>query len=246
MSVFSTTHKGVSILDGGPVMADFFQNTDSNDEVSILELNVTIFNRIRRMMQAFEQDTPEFPGWPSEAVFRLRVRLDLEEFFEKLVLGYYEGDPVNIIDGACDVEVVGAGSTIAFGVNHELCIAEVDRANLSKLGEDGKPVKDEYGKALKGPNYKKPNIRQFLREWADTPAPYDTRKIVAEELFNVLFGEKNYARNESLLRELSMEQRLIDVRFGREPRPLVTFKSPVVVDSADSDSSAVLPPTDER
>jgi predicted HAD superfamily Cof-like phosphohydrolase len=212
--MFASKAQTELVLQGGPVLGDFVTKEELMlQEATLLELNVTSYNRILRFMQTYEQDTPTRPGWPSEEVFRLRVRLDLEEFFEKLVLGYYNGNPVEIIDGACDVEVVGTGATIAFGVNHELCIAEVDRSNLSKLGEDGKPIKDEYGKVQKGPNYTKPNIRQFLHDWADTPAPYDTKKIVAEEFANVLFGEKNYGRNAEML-NVSRISRVIDVQFG--------------------------------
>lgn len=155
-------------------------------EATLLELGLTGYQRVHRLMQVMEQPTPSEVAWPSEDVFRLRVKLDLEEQFEKLVDGYYLADPNMILDGAADVEVVGIGSIVAFGIDYDLAIAEVDRSNLSKLGEDGKPIKNEFGKFLKGPNYTPPNLVQFLHGLQNVPAPYDTKAIVSEELANVV------------------------------------------------------------
>lgn len=199
--LYSNTPQSNSILRGSAVTGDF---VEPENFVAHFEYGIIGYERIRRLMTVMEQNVPNKAGWPDEATFRLRVRLDLEEFFEKLVLGYYNGNAVEIIDGACDVEVVGTGSVIAFGVNHEMCMAEVDRSNLSKLDKDGKPIKDEYGKFLKGPNYSKPNLLPFLDELATTEAPYDTKAIVAQEFSEVLFGQKNMARNRDLLDRLGV------------------------------------------
>jgi predicted HAD superfamily Cof-like phosphohydrolase len=187
MSVFATNPQAALIQDGGPAAelgyAPEFLTTVRSYSMPKdgVELGLTSYYRMHRLMTVMEQATPDAPAWPDEATFRLRVRLDLEEQFEKLVLGYFQGDVEQIIDGACDVEVVGTGSSIAFGINHEHCIAEVDRSNLSKLGEDGKPIKRADGKFLKGPNYTPPDFLPFLGDLPNTKPPYDTQAITREE-----------------------------------------------------------------
>lgn len=178
---------------GGPALGHFFDpvvpDTYENQrtiEGQIIRLGLTGHQRVLDFMQSMEQVVPATPQWPDEATFRLRVRLDMEEQFEKLCMGYYTGDPEQILDGACDVEVVGIGSILAFGINYDLAIAEVDRSNMSKLGADGKPIKDEHGKVGKGPNYSKPNLVQFLHGLEKIPAPYDTKAIVLEEVSNII------------------------------------------------------------
>lgn len=176
------------------VQHETVQTYDPKD-VSILELGLTGYQRVHRLMTVMGQGTPDAPCWPDEATFALRVKLDLEEFFEKIYKGYYLGNPLEILDGACDVEVVGVGSMVAFGVDYDLAIAEVDRSNLSKLGEDGKPILNDgviapdqpIGKFLKGPNYTPPNLVQFLHGLESIPAPYDTKRIVQEALQKVMF-----------------------------------------------------------
>lgn len=174
-----------SIINGGPASGYFDvyipDDIENTVEATILELGLTGYQRVKRLMTVMEQTVPDSPQWPSEADFRLRVKLDFEEQLEKLFKGYYMGNPDQILDGAVDVEVVGIGSIVSFGVDYDLAVAEVDRANLSKLGEDGKPIKNEFGKFLKGPNYTPPNLTQFLRGLENVPAPYDTKAIVLEE-----------------------------------------------------------------
>ncbi len=176
-------HRGTLITSGGPATGFFDVNVpdEQTEEATLLQLGLTGYQRVYHLMSVMEQPTPVGPQWPSEDMFRLRVKLDFEEQLEKLFKGYYNGDPVQILDGACDVEVVGIGSIVAFGIDYDLAIAEVDRSNLSKLGEDGKPIKNEHGKFLKGPNYTPPNLEQFLHGLQDVPAPYDTKAIVLEE-----------------------------------------------------------------
>ena len=100
----------------------------------------------------------------------------------------FNADAVEIIDGICDCEVVNTGTSIAFGVNHDECASIVHGSNMSKFGPDGMPIKDRYGKVIKGPNYYKanPRIEAHLGELITTKPPYDTKAIVRKELLNVL------------------------------------------------------------
>lgn len=179
------TELTMTLTEGGPVNGYFaFTETPpvGTIEGTLLELGLTGYQRIHRLMTVMEQPTPNKPEWPPEDVFRLRIKLDFEEQMEKLFNGYYFGDIVQLIDGAADVEVVNTGSMVAFGIDHDLVMAEVDRSNLSKLDENGKPIKNEFGKFLKGPNYSPPDLAQFTLGLVDTPPPYDTKRLVLEEL----------------------------------------------------------------
>ena len=101
----------------------------------------------------FDQDDSE--------LFRLRAALNIEEWKE-LGEAWIGEDLVAYVDAVCDLIYVLAGSLVSFGVDLDKCFAEVHRSNMSKLGEDGKPIVREDGKILKGPNYTPPDLRSII------------------------------------------------------------------------------------
>jgi len=73
--------------------------------------------------------------------------------------------PVNLAEAADalgDIDYVTAGANLVFGFPAEAVLAEIHRANMSKLGDDGRPIHDAHGKVVKGPNYRPPNVAQVL------------------------------------------------------------------------------------
>ena len=108
---------------------------------------VSNFERVREFMTTFGQEVKTSPEFPSEDIQKLRVELIDEEFKE-----LQESDNlVDIADALTDLLVViyGAGH-YAYGIDLDACFKEVHRSNMSKLGEDGKPIYREDGKVLKG------------------------------------------------------------------------------------------------
>ncbi|MDC1476227.1 nucleoside triphosphate pyrophosphohydrolase family protein, partial [Pelagibacteraceae bacterium] len=71
-------------------------------------------------------------------------------------------DLKEIADALTDILYVTYGAGYAYGINLDKCFKEVQRANMSKLGKDGKPIFNESGKVMKGPNYIKPDLKQFV------------------------------------------------------------------------------------
>ena len=93
---------------------------------------------------------------------KLRINL-IEEELEELKDAISKRDLKETIDALTDILYVTYGAGHAFGVNLDKCFDEVQNSNMSKLGEDGKPIYNENGKVMKGPNYFKPNLNQFLK-----------------------------------------------------------------------------------
>tara|TARA_B100000029_G_scaffold180107_1_gene177708 strand:+ start:2151 stop:2558 length:408 start_codon:yes stop_codon:yes gene_type:complete len=123
----------------------------------------TNFERVQEFMETFGQDVHEKPTWPDESVCDLRVDL-IEEEFEELREAIYtkEGTLVDVADALTDLLVVIYGAGHAFGLDLDACFKEVHRSNMSKLGEDGKPIYREDGKVLKGPEYTEPDLESML------------------------------------------------------------------------------------
>ena len=95
----------------------------------------------------------------------LRINLLAEEV-DELKEALEAGDMVEVLDALTDIQYVLDGAYLSFGL-HDVKMAafeEVQRSNMSKLGADGKPiVREEDGKILKGPDYFKPDIAQFIK-----------------------------------------------------------------------------------
>ena len=124
---------------------------------------MTNFDRVREFMEVFGQEVKIKPDWPKEEICDLRVDLIGEEFDELREAIYTkEGTLVDVADALTDLLVVIYGAGHAFGLDLDACFKEIHRSNMSKLGEDGKPIYREDGKVLKGPEYTEPDLESTL------------------------------------------------------------------------------------
>ena len=112
-------------------------------------------------MTKFGQEVKNKPGLSSEKINNLRINLISEEL-EEFKVAIKNNDLKEAIDALTDILYVTYGAGHAFGVNLDKCFDEVQQSNMSKLGEDGKPIFNEDGKVMKGPNYFKPNLSKFI------------------------------------------------------------------------------------
>ncbi len=123
---------------------------------------MTNFEKVGLFMKTFGQEVKVKAGFSSDKINKLRVDL-IEEELEELKEAINRKDLKETIDALTDILYVTYGAGHAFGVNLDKCFEEVQNSNMSKLGDDGKPIFNENGKVMKGPNYFKPNINQFLK-----------------------------------------------------------------------------------
>ena len=121
----------------------------------------TNFELAGDFMNAFGQEVLTEPTCPSPELAKLRLELIREEV-EELNVGIEGMDIVEIADALTDILYVVYGAGHAFGIDLDECYREVHRSNMSKLGEDGKPIYRDDGKVLKGPNYFHPNLKDIL------------------------------------------------------------------------------------
>ena len=122
---------------------------------------MTNFEKVKIFMQTFEQEVKNKPSFSSDKINTLRYDLIKEEL-EELKLALDNKDLLEVTDALTDILYVTYGAGHAFGVNLDKCFNEVQRSNMSKLGKNGKPIYNEFGKVMKGPNYFKPNLNQFI------------------------------------------------------------------------------------
>ena len=119
------------------------------------------FEDVKTFMKTFGQIVRTKPQFPDDKTTQLRFKLIKEELNE-LELAIKANDLKEIADALTDILYVTYGAGYAYGINLDKCFKEVQRANMSKLGKDGKPIYNEKGKVMKGPNYSKPNLKQFV------------------------------------------------------------------------------------
>jgi predicted HAD superfamily Cof-like phosphohydrolase len=114
-------------------------------------------------MQIFGQEVKSRSEFPSERITKLRYDLIKEELneFEQAVK---DRDLKEVADSLTDILYVTYGAGHAFGINLDKCFEEVQKSNMSKLGEDGKPIYNEHGKVMKGPKYFKPDLIKFIKK----------------------------------------------------------------------------------
>ena len=112
-------------------------------------------------MKTFGQEVKEKAEFPSEKITSLRFDLINEELNE-LEIAIKNKDIKEIADALTDILYVTYGAGHAFGIDLDKCFEEVQSSNMSKLGEDGKPIYNDKGKVMKGPNYFKPNLKKFV------------------------------------------------------------------------------------
>ena len=119
------------------------------------------FEDVKIFMKTFGQMVKTKPQFPDKKTMQLRFELIREELNE-LELAMKTKNLKEIADALTDILYVTYGAGYAYGINLDKCFKEVQRANMSKLGKDGKPIYDEKGKVMKGPNYSEPNLKQFI------------------------------------------------------------------------------------
>ena len=119
------------------------------------------FEKVKKFMQTFGQDIKNKPSFPSEKIVSLRSAL-IEEELSELKEAVKNKDISEVADALTDILYVTYGGGHAYGIDLDKCFDEVQNSNMSKLGNDGKPIFNESGKVMKGPNYFKPNFKKFL------------------------------------------------------------------------------------
>jgi len=122
---------------------------------------MTNFESVRKFMKTFGQEIKEKAGFPNDKITSLRYDLINEEL-EELKEAIDKKDIKEVADALTDILYVTYGAGHAFGINLDKCFQEVQNSNMSKLGADGKPIYNEYGKVMKGPNYFKPNLNKLI------------------------------------------------------------------------------------
>ena len=123
---------------------------------------MTNFQKVKTFMQTFGQEVKLKPSFSSDKINELRYNLIREEL-EELKQAMDNKDILEVADALTDILYVTYGAGHAFGINLDKCFEEVQSSNMSKLGDDGKPIYNDSGKVMKGPNYYKPNLLKFLK-----------------------------------------------------------------------------------
>ena len=126
---------------------------------------MTNFNKVKTFMETFGQEVKTKPSFSTDKINSLRYDLIKEEL-EELKEAMENKDLLEVADALTDILYVTYGAGHAFGIDLDKCFKEVQNSNMSKLGEDGKPIFNENGKVMKGPNYFKPNFKKIL--WKKT------------------------------------------------------------------------------
>ena len=122
---------------------------------------MTNFESVKKFMQTFGQEVNIKAGFPNEKITKLRLDLIREELSE-LEEAIEKKDIKEVADALTDILYVTYGAGHAFGINLDKCFEEVQNSNMSKLDENGKPIYNESGKVMKGPNYFKPDLSKFV------------------------------------------------------------------------------------
>ena len=122
---------------------------------------MTNFQSVKKFMETFGQEIKEKPGFPNDKIKTLRYELIKEEL-EELRAALENKDLKEVADALTDILYVTYGAGHSFGINLDKCFAEVQNSNMSKLGADGKPIYNDKGKVMKGPNYFKPDLTKFV------------------------------------------------------------------------------------
>ena len=122
---------------------------------------MTNFKKVGTFMKTFGQEVKTKPSFSSDKINKLRLDLIKEELFE-LTEAMNNKDLLEVADALTDILYVTYGAGHAFGINLDKCFEEVQNSNMSKLDENGKPIYNEHGKVMKGPNYFKPDLSKFV------------------------------------------------------------------------------------
>jgi len=120
------------------------------------------FSSVKKFMETFGQEVKNKAEFPNEKIQDLRVSL-IDEELSELKEAIKNKDIKEVADALTDILYVTYGAGHAFGIDLDKCFDEVQRSNMSKLDENGKPIFNDFGKVLKGPNYFKPNLEKFVK-----------------------------------------------------------------------------------
>ena len=123
---------------------------------------MTNFQKVKTFMQTFGQEVKLKPSFSTEKINDLRYNLVKEEL-EELKQAIDNKDLLEVADALTDILYVTYGAGHAFGIDLDKCFEEVQNSNMSKLGDDGKPICNDAGKVMKGPNYYKPDLSKFVK-----------------------------------------------------------------------------------
>ena len=119
------------------------------------------FNKVGTFMKTFGQEVKTKPSFSSDKINKLRIDLIKEEL-DELQEAMKNNDLIEVADALTDILYVTYGAGHAFGINLDKCFDEVQNSNMSKLDENGKPIYNDAGKVMKGPNYYKPDLSKFV------------------------------------------------------------------------------------
>ena len=122
---------------------------------------MTNFDKVGTFMKTFGQEVKTKPSFSTDKINKLRLDLIKEELNE-LTDAMNNKDLLEVADALTDILYVTYGAGHAFGINLDNCFEEVQNSNMSKLDENGKPIYNEHGKVMKGPNYFKPDLSKFV------------------------------------------------------------------------------------
>jgi len=122
---------------------------------------MTNFDKVGTFMKTFGQEVKTKPSFNTDKINKLRLDLIREELTE-LTEAMNNKDLLEVADALTDILYVTYGAGHAFGINLDKCFEEVQNSNMSKLDENGKPIYNEHGKVMKGPNYFKPDLSKFV------------------------------------------------------------------------------------
>ena len=122
---------------------------------------MTNFDKVGTFMKTFGQEVKTKPSFSTDKINELRIDLIKEELTE-LIEAMNNRDLLEVADALTDILYVTYGAGHAFGINLDKCFDEVQNSNMSKLDENGKPIYNESGKVMKGPNYFKPDLSKFV------------------------------------------------------------------------------------
>ena len=123
---------------------------------------MTNFEKVKTFMQTFGQEVKTKPSFSTDKINDLRYNLIKEELSE-LKVAMDNKDLLEVADALTDILYVTYGAGIAFGIDLDKCFDEVQNSNMSQIGEDGKPIYNEAGKVMKGPNFFKPDLSKFVK-----------------------------------------------------------------------------------
>ena len=122
---------------------------------------MTNFEKVELFMRTFGQEIKKKSSLSTDNINKLRISL-IEEELNEFKEAIKNRDLKEVADALTDILYVTYGAGHAFGINLDICFDEVQRSNMSKLGNDGKPIYKEHGKVMKGPKYFKPDLSKFL------------------------------------------------------------------------------------